>query len=162
SRALSEDEATEVITRLRSSSVDGSTLDLVRITLDQLCVDYAHRPAQLVLSEATDWLRELERIRNEKRLTLSQTTEVYDLTGWLALLVSCLRYDTGDERGAERMRRLALALGEELHSPAILGWGEEISAWMALTQGDLRGVLTAVRAGLEAAKDAPVAVQLHA
>ena len=162
SRALSEDEATEVITRLRSSSVDGSTLDLVRITLDQLCVDYAQRPAELVLAEATDWLRELERIRSEKHLTLSQTTEVYDLTGWLALLVSCLRYDTGDDRGAERTRRLALALGEELHSPAILGWGHEISAWMALTQGDLNGVLAAVRGGLAAAKDTPVAVQLHA
>ena len=60
------------------------------------------------------------------------------------------------------MRRLALALGEELHSPAILGWGHEKSAWMALTQGDLNGVLAAVRAGLAAAKDAPVAVQLHA
>ena len=60
------------------------------------------------------------------------------------------------------MRRLALALGEELHSPAILGWGHEISAWMALTQGDLNGVLAAVHAGLTAAKDAPVAVQLHA
>ena len=33
---------------------------------------------------------------------------------------------------------------------------------MALTQGDLSGVLAAVRAGLDAAKDAPVAVQLHA
>ena len=162
SRALSEDEATEVITRLRSSSVDGSTLDLVRITLDQLCVDYAQRPAEVVVSEATDWLRELERIRNEKRLTLSQTIEIYDLTGWLALLVSCLRYDTGDDRGAERMRRLALALGEELHSPAILGWSHEISAWMALTQGDPNGMLAAVRAGLAVAKDAPVAVQLHA
>jgi hypothetical protein len=115
-----------------------------------------------VLSEATNWLRELERIRNEKRLTLSQTTEVYDLTGWLALLESCLRYDTGDDRGAERLRRLAIALGEELHSPAILGWGHEIAAWMALTQGDLNRVLASVRTGLDAAKDAPVAVQLHA
>ena len=60
------------------------------------------------------------------------------------------------------MRRLALALGEELHSPAILGWGHEISGWMALTQGDLSGALAAARVGLEAAKDAPVAVQLHA
>ena len=115
-----------------------------------------------MLSEATDWLRELERIRNEKRLTLSQTTEVYELTGWLALLVSCLRYDRGDERGAEPMHRLALALGEELHSSAIVGWGDEISAWMALTQGDLTGALGAVRVGLEAAKNAPVAVQLQA
>lgn len=33
---------------------------------------------------------------------------------------------------------------------------------MALTQGDLSGALASVRVGLEAAKDAPVAVQLHA
>ena len=103
----------------------------IRSAGDRSGIDYARRPAELVLSEATDWLRELERIRSEKRLTLSQTAEVYELTGWLALLVSCLRYDTGDERGAERMRRLALALGEELHSPAILWWGHEISrGWL--------------------------------
>ena len=53
-------------------------------------------------------------------------------------------------------------LGEELHSPAILGSGHEISVWMALTQGDLSGVLAGVDVGLAAAKDAPVPAQLHA
>ena len=161
-RALSDDEAAEVIARLRRSSIDGATLDLVRIAVDQLSIDYAHRPAQQVLTEATQWLTEIARLRRDGHLNLRQLSEIYDLAGWLSLLVACLRYDTGDDRGAEIMRRTALLLGRDLGSPDILGWGHEIAAWMALTRGDWAGVLTAVRDGLAAAHSAPVAVQLYA
>jgi hypothetical protein len=42
---------------------------------------------------------------------------VYELAGWLTLLVACLRYDLGDDHGAEVMRRTALLLGRDLGSP---------------------------------------------
>lgn len=74
----------------------------------------------------------------------------------------CLRYDTGDDRGAETMRRTALLLGRDLGSPDILGWADEISAWMALTRGDWAGGLAAVRDGLASAGISAVGVQLHA
>ena len=60
------------------------------------------------------------------------------------------------------MRRTAGLLGRDLGSPDIRGWADEIAAWMALTQGDWRGVLAAVRDGLASAGTSPVAVQLHA
>ena len=160
SRVLSDDAMAEVIARLRRSSVDGSTLDLARIAVDQLCIDYASEPGPVVLSEASRWLAEIERVRREGQRTLRQLTEVYEMAGWLSLLVACLRYDTGDNRGAETMRRTAGLLGRDLGSPDIRGWADEIAAWMALTQGDWRGVLAAVRDGLASAGTSPVAVQL--
>ena len=159
---LSEDATAEVIARLRRSSVDGSTLDLARIAVDQLCIAYASEPGPVVLAEASRWLAEIERVRREGQLTLRQLTEVYDLAGWLSLLVACLRYDLGDDRGAETMRRTAALLGRDLGSPDIRGWSDEIAAWMALTRGDWRGVLAAVRDGLVSAGSSPVVVQLHA
>lgn len=159
---LSEDAAVEVIARLRRSSVDSSTLDLVRVAVDQLCIDYASRPGPEVLAESSRWLTEIERLRRDGQLSLGHLTEVYHLAGWLTLLVACLRYDGGDHRGAEVMRRTALLLGRDLGSPAMLGWGEEIAAWMALTRGDWAGVLAAANNGLAAAGGAAVSVQLHA
>ena len=161
-RALSPDTTAELIARLRRSSVDGTTLELARIAVDQLCVDYVSQPGPVVLAEASRWLTEIERVRREGQLTLRQLTEVYDLAGWLSLLVACLRHDTGDGTGAETMRRTALLLGRDLRSPAILGWAHEIAAWMALTRGDWAGILVAVQDGLSAAGDAGVSVQLHA
>ena len=55
-QGLTEDAAAEVIAPLRRSSVDSSTLDLVRIAVGQLGIDYASRPAPLVLGDATRWL----------------------------------------------------------------------------------------------------------
>lgn len=161
-RALSTDATAEVLARLRRSSVDGTTLDLARIAVEQLCIDYASEPGPVVLAEASRWLAEIDRVRRDGQLTLRQLTEVYDLAGWLSLLVACLRHDTGDDRGAETMRRTALLLGRDLGSPDILGWCHEIAAWMALTRGDWASVLTAVQEGLAVAGTAPVAVQLHA
>lgn len=161
-RALSTDATAEVIARLRRSSIDGTTLELARIAVDQLCIDYATEPGPVVLAEASRWLAEIERVRRGGQLSLRQLTEVYDLAGWLTLLVACLRHDTGDVSGAETMRRTALLLGRDLGSPDIRGWAHEIAAWMALTRGDSGGVLAAVRDGLVSAGTSGVAVQLHA
>lgn len=161
-RVLSTDATAEVIARLRRSSVDSTTLELARIAVDQLCSDYASEPGPVVLAEASGWLTEIERVRRDGQLTLRQLSEVYNLAGWLSLLVACLRHDTGDDRGAETMRRTALLLGRDLGSPDILGWGHEIAAWMALTRGDWTGVLGAISDGLATAGRSSVAVQLHA
>jgi tetratricopeptide (TPR) repeat protein len=91
-----------------------------------------------------------------------QHREVYDLTAWLSLLVACLQYDTGNVHEAEAARRAAIMLGRESGRSEVLGWGAEIKAWMALTQGDYYAALAAVREGLAATDHHPVAVQLQA
>lgn len=158
---LSDDDTLELVGRLRSSSVDSSTLDLARITVDQLCTDYASAPGPVVLKEAQRWLRDITGL-SDKSMTLSQHREVYDLTAWLSLLVACLHYDMGNLHEAEAARRAAVMLGVESGHSEVVGWGAEIKAWMALTQGDYYAALAATREGLAATDHHQVAVQLHA
>jgi hypothetical protein len=158
---LSDDETLELVSRLRSSSVDDATLELARITVDRLCTDYATVPGPIVLGEAQQWLREISGL-TKKSMSLRQHQEIYDLGAWLSLLVACLHYDAGDERGADAARRAAVMLGAESGQTEVLGWGAEIKAWMALTQGNYHGVLSATKEGLAATRTHAVAVQLHA
>lgn len=158
---LSDDETLELVNRLRASSVDNSTLELARITVDQLCTDYASGPGPVVLHEAQRWLRDITSLSGTS-MTLKQHREVYDLTAWLSLLVSCLHYDLGNLHEAEAARRAAVLLGRESGRSDVVGWGAEIKAWMALTQGDYYAALAATREGLAATTRQQVAVQLHA
>lgn len=158
---LSDDETLELVGRLRSSSVDDATLELARITVDRLCTDYASVPGPIVLREAQQWLRDISGLA-EKSMSLRQHQEIYDLGAWLSLLVACLHYDGGDQRAAESARRAAVMLGAESGQSEVLGWGAEIKAWMALTQGNYYGVLSATSEGLAATQTHAVAVQLHA
>lgn len=158
---LSDDETLDLVARLRSSSVDDATLDLARITVDRLCTDYASAPGPVVLKEAQQWLRDISGL-TQKSMSLRQHQEVYDLGAWLSLLVACLQYDGGDTRAAESARRAAIMLGAESGQSQVLGWGAEIKAWMALTQGNYAGVLSAAKEGLAATATSSVSVQLHA
>ncbi|MGV9238370.1 hypothetical protein [Streptomyces nigra] len=91
-----------------------------------------------------------------------QHREVLALSGWLALLVGCVEYDTGDRHAAESTRQAALSLATEAGHAEVAGWAHEMRAWFALTTGDYRGVIAAARAGAETAADHGVAVQLAA
>lgn len=154
-------DAMELLGRLRTTDVDAPTLDALRITVERLCSEYASEPAEKLHGEALEWLRRINGLR-EGRLTLSQHREVLTLAGWLALLVSCLEHDMTDSRTADATRVAALSLGQEAGAGAITGWAHEIRAWMALTHGDLRGVIAASEAGQAAAANQGVAVQLAA
>lgn len=102
----------EILTRLRSSSVDQATLDGLRITVDRLCSEYPHMPPDSLLLEGRQWLRRITALLDQ-RLTISQHREILTLAGWLALLVGCVEYDTADRAGTEATRREALSLGQE-------------------------------------------------
>lgn len=82
--------------------------------------------------------------------------------GWLALLIGCIEYDLGMRASAEATRATAGELGHEAGAVDIVGWTHEMSAWFALTQGQLRRVLDATSAGLAIAGKEGVAVQLIA
>ena len=159
---LTDDETLDMVQRLRASSLDSSALDLAAITVDRLSTDYASVPGgDAVLADTDRFLIEIVGLR-DKRLTYAQHREVIDLSGRLALLKACLHYDQGNSAAAEQARRAAIMLGEEIGDTEILGWGAEIKAWMALTRGDLYGVLAATKEGLRATTQHSVAVQLHA
>ncbi|MBP2336560.1 transcriptional regulator with XRE-family HTH domain [Saccharothrix coeruleofusca] len=151
----------EIVSRLRASSVDEATVQALRITVDRLCSEYAHRHPDELLVEGREWLRRIVDLQ-EQRLGFRQRRDTLELAGWLALLVGCLEYDTGDRRSAEATRQAALSLGQEVGSAGVLGWAHEMRAWFALTSGDHRGAVAAARAGRAVSGGHSVGVQLLA
>jgi tetratricopeptide (TPR) repeat protein len=151
----------EILTRLRSSSIDGATLDGLRITVDRLCSDYAHVPAPQLITEGRAWLHRITAML-DRHLTIGQHRELLTMAGWLAALVGCVEYDSIDRAAAEATRHAAWSLGEESGSNEIMAWAQEMRAWFALTRGDYRGVLAAAETGHAVAPHGPAAVQLHA
>lgn len=152
-------ETLEIVSRLKKSDVDNATLDALRITTDRLCSEYPFMPSEQLLIEGRQWLRRVVELHT-KSLTLTQHREVLALSGWLALLVGCVEYDSGDRHAAESTRQAALSLAIESDHAEVAGWAHEMRAWFALTTGDYRGVIAAAQAGTERAPTHSVAVQL--
>jgi tetratricopeptide (TPR) repeat protein len=151
----------EILTRLRASSMDAATVEGLRITVDRLCSEYPHLPAEQLLVEGRSWLRRMTAML-DRQLTLGQHREILSMAGWLAALVGCVEYDSTNRPAAEATRQAAWSLGEESGNAEIMAWAQEMRAWFALTRGDYRGVLSAVETGQTAAPRGPAAVQLHA
>jgi transcriptional regulator with XRE-family HTH domain len=152
---------TEIIARVRGSSIDTATLEGLRITADQLCCEYPYMPSEQLATEGRQWLRRITALL-EQSLTLTQHREVLSLAGLVALLVGCVENDMGNRRAAEATRRSALALGTEADDRRVVGWAHEMSAWFSLTDADYPGVIAAAEAGIAAAGDRDVSVQLLA
>lgn len=150
----------ELIQRIRSSSINPATLDALKITVEQLCCDYAHSDAHELMSTGRDWLSKVTDLL-DNRLTLSQHRDILNNAGMLALLVGCLEYDVGDARSAEATRRMALELGRDSGEPEIVGWGYEMLAWFHLTAGNYRAAISAAETGVVFAPSQSVAVQLY-
>lgn len=159
--AASGMDTLEILTRLRSSSVDQATLDALRITVDRLCSDYPHMDPRDLAVEGRQWLGRITGML-DRRMTLAQHQEVLALAGVLAELTGCVEYDMGSVQNAETTRRAALSLGEEAAAPEVIGWAYEMRAWFALTTGDYTGVVRAAEAGEELAPGTRAAVQLAA
>ena len=151
----------EILTRLRSSSLDDATLDGLRITVDRLCSEYPHLPADQLLGEGRAWLRRITAML-DRQLTLGQHRELLSLAGWLAALTGCVEYDSANRAAAEATRHVAWSLGDESGNAEIMAWAQEMRAWFALTRGDYRGVLDAAATGHGVASAGPAAVQLYA
>jgi len=151
----------EVLTRLRASTIDAATLESLRITVDRLCSEYPHLPAQQLLVEGRGWLRRITTML-DRQLTLNQHRELLSMAGWLAALVGCVEYDSANRAAAEATRQAAWSLGEESGNTQVMAWAQEMRAWFALTRGDYSGVLAAATTGHDVAPSSPAAVQLHA
>jgi tetratricopeptide (TPR) repeat protein len=97
-----------------------------------------------------------------QRLTLNQHREILTVAGWIALLIACVEYDSGDREAAKTTRQAALSLGIEADHAEVKAWAHEIRAWIDLTTGNYHGVVAAARTGIEAAPGHSVAIQLAA
>ena len=128
---------------------------------DRLCSGYPFMPSDQLLVEGRSWLRRVGSFQGQ-RLTLNQHREILTLAGWIALLIACVEYDSGDRQAAESTRQAAISLGTEAYHAEIKAWAHEIRAWIALTTGNYRGVVTAAHTGIEAAPHDSVAIQLAA
>jgi transcriptional regulator with XRE-family HTH domain len=151
----------EILNRIRSSSLNGNTLEALDMTVEQLCCDYVGANTQELITTSRDWLSRMTGLLDQ-RLTLKQHREILTQAGQLALLLGCLEYDAGDKNNAEATRRMALEIGKEAENSHIIGWAYEMRAWFALTIGNYRGVINAAQAGQDAASSQSVAVQLAA
>jgi hypothetical protein len=151
----------ELVSRLQRSDLDQATLDALRITADRLCSEYPFMPSDQLLIEGRSWLRRVVSFQGQRQ-TLNQHREILTLAAWIALLIACVEYDSGDRQSAETTRQAALSLGTEADHPEIKAWAHEIRAWIALTTGNYHGVVSAARAGTEAAPHHSVAIQLSA
>ncbi|QNA78082.1 XRE family transcriptional regulator [Streptomyces sp. So13.3] len=159
--AASGMETLEIVSRLQASDVDNATIEALRITADRLCSEYPYLPSEQLIIEGRAWLRRVGQLQ-EQRLTLAQHREVLTLSGWLALLVGCVEYDSGQRQAAESTRRAALSLASEAENAEIQGWAHEMRAWFSLTTGDYRGVIAASQTGTSLAPHHSVSVQLAA
>ena len=157
--AISGMDTLELVSRLQRSDVDQATLDAMAMMADRLCSEYPHMPTDQLLSEGRAWLRRITALYGS-RLTLGQHREMLVQAGWIALLIACVEYDTGNRQAAETTRRAALSLGTEADHADVIAWAHEIRAWINLTSGDYHGVIASARAGIEAAPHHAVAVQL--
>jgi hypothetical protein len=159
--AMAGMDTLELVSRLQRSDLDPATLDALRIMADRLCSEYPFMPADQLLTEGRAWLRRMTELQGQ-RVTLKQHREILVQAGWVALLVGCVEYDTGNRQAAETTRQAALSLGVEADHGDIMGWAHEIRAWINLTSGDYHGVVAAARAGTETTPHSSVAVQLAA
>jgi hypothetical protein len=108
--AMSGMDTLELVSRLQRSDLDQASLDGLRIMADRLCSEYPYMPSDQLLTEGRAWLRRITTLRGQ-RLTLAQHREILTLAGWIALLIGCVEYDTGNRAAAETTRQAALSLG---------------------------------------------------
>lgn len=152
----------EILERIRRPSIGDSTLDGLKLTIEQLCCEYKSANPRELIATSRDWLTKMTLMLRENNLTITQHQEVLAGAGQLALLVGCLEYDIDDRMSAEATRAVAMQLGHESGNSHIVGWSHELSAWFALTQGNYRRALEAAQAGQLSAPNQSVAVQLAA
>lgn len=150
----------ETLARIRRTDLDPATLDDVAIHVDRLCTAYSTDDPAELLVDAGRWLQEIDRAL-AGRTTSRQARQLHDAAAWLALLIGCLYNDLGHRAQAERMRSIAGGLATDAGDRRAVAWSHEMRVWFALTDGELHEALVHSDAGIMAARDADVAVQLY-
>ncbi|MEC3976219.1 helix-turn-helix domain-containing protein [Amycolatopsis sp. H20-H5] len=154
-------ETTDVIRRLYRSDVGSETLEQLHMVTEDLCCEYAWRDGDELKADANHWLQYISGLLTGS-CTLKEHRELLVISGWLVLLIGCIEYDLGRKRQAGLSRAAAFRIGQETGHGEIMAWSFEMSAWFALTQGDLAAVADFSEAGSKAAPNTSVVVQLAA
>ncbi|WP_132147360.1 helix-turn-helix domain-containing protein [Kribbella antiqua] len=154
-------QTAELVQRMQASDTSAQTLDALQSTIEELCCQYNYRDALDLRREAHDWLQHVGGLLR-RPVGLKAHRELLVAGGWLALLAGCVEYDLGLRSAAESTRTAALQLGLEAGHPEIAGWGHEMTAWFALTQGRFRQAVEAAQRGQAVAQTSSVHVQLIA
>jgi tetratricopeptide (TPR) repeat protein len=94
------------------------------------------------------------------RLTLAERRHLVVASGWLSLLLACLRFDLGDRDAAEASRDAALQLGKEGGHQELIAWSFELLAWFALVDGSFHDTIEHADVGLTLAPHTSAGVQL--
>lgn len=102
--AITGMDTLELVSRLQRSDLDDATLNGLRVMADSLCSEYPFAPADQLLTEGRAWLSRITKFQGQ-RLTLKQHREILVQAGWVALLLACVEYDTGNRQGPRRLAR---------------------------------------------------------
>ena len=145
--------------RIESSDVGPGTLEALRAVTDGLCRAYPTVPAMVLRGRAGKYLGYTVGLL-DRRTTLRQHRELLVSAGWLAALLACVCYDSGDLAGAESARRMTYQLGEHAEHGELVGWAFEIAAWFALVEGRFPDTIALCDAGLAHAGVSNAGVQL--
>ncbi|GAB3814549.1 hypothetical protein GCM10028799_14360 [Kribbella italica] len=154
-------QTAELVQRMQASDTTAGTLESLHSTVEELCCQYNHRDALELRQEAHSWLQHVTGLLR-RPVGLKAHADLLVAGGWLALLAGCVEYDLGMRTAAESTRTAAMQLGLEAGHPEITGWGHEMTAWFALTQGRFRQAVDASQRGQAIAKTSSVHVQLIA
>ncbi|GAA2818927.1 hypothetical protein GCM10010522_40880 [Kribbella solani] len=154
-------QTAELVSRLQSSDTTPNTIESLHSTVEELCCQYNRRDALELREEAHEWLQYVGSLLR-RPVGLRVHSDLLVAGGWLALLAGCVEYDLGMGTAAESTRVAAAQLGAEAGHPEIVGWGHEMTAWFALTQGRFRQAVEASRRGQAVAQGTSVQVQLLA
>ncbi|MEU4195124.1 helix-turn-helix transcriptional regulator [Kribbella sp. NPDC026611] len=154
-------QTAELVSRIQASDTTSNTIESLHSTIEELCCQYNRRDALDLRREAHEWLGHVGALL-KRPIGLKAHTELLVAGGWLALLAGCVEYDLGMGTAAESTRVAAVQLGVEAGHPEIVGWGHEMTAWFALTQGRFRQAVDASLKGQATAPNSFVTVQLMA
>lgn len=154
-------DTAELAARLQRSSISDASVTAIAVTVERLCTEYRYRETGELRAEGLTWLSRMTRLLDE-RLTFRQHRELLSLAGRLALLVGCVEYDSGQRVAAESTRRFALDLAREVDDHDVAGWAYEMSAWFALTSGDMHRAIAAAEHGMAVTGTRGVSAQLAA
>jgi transcriptional regulator with XRE-family HTH domain len=154
-------QTAELVQRMQASDTSAGTLESLHTTVEELCCQYNHRDALELRQEAHGWLQHVGGLLR-RPVGLKAHGDLLVAGGWLALLAGCVEYDLGMRPAAESTKTAAMQLGLEAGHSEIAGWGHEMTAWFALTQGRFRQAVEAAQRGQAVAQSSSVRVQLVA
>ena len=160
--AWTPNEIDRLTTRFGTSDLNGVSVDDVERQVDNLCSQYSTEDPTQLRDTAQAQLAAIDQLL-DRRLTLSDQGVLVEQAGWLALLLAALNYDIGDAETAEHARQLALAIGQDMDCPSILGWAHETAAWIEIANSNWPGAIERADRGLkiaEAGERTGVAIQL--